>query len=110
MYLIMKKLIFVFAFLFSIILSVSSQTKGSTVVTNQQCLSATTEDNFSEMNRVCNKKDESSLKQMISVGKVYVLSKNTKAVVVDSGFGKKKITTSNGLNVWVSSEFLSTTK
>jgi len=104
----MKKLLLLLLLFPSLLLY--SQAKGSLVRTNSQCLSATTEDNFSELNKVCNRKDEASLKQMISAGKVYVLSKNTKATIIESGLAKKKITTVSGLTVWVSSEFLSASK
>lgn len=74
---------------------------------NTECLSATSEDNFKELNRISNRKDERALIQMINAGEVYVLKSGTSINVIDRGFGKKLIETSEGLRVWVSSEFVS---
>lgn len=73
----------------------------------KECLSATSEDNFKELNRISNRRDENALIGMINAGKVHVLKSGTSINVIDRGFGKKLIETPEGLRVWVSSEFIS---
>lgn len=73
----------------------------------QECLAATTEDNFKVLNQVCNRKDETALKQMITAGQVCVLSPKYSISMVDYGFGKCKIYVADlGINVWVSTDYI----
>ena len=73
----------------------------------KECLSATTEANFKILNQVCNKRDESALKEMIAAGKVYILNPSMAISMVDYGFAKCKIYVANlKTEVWVSTEFV----
>lgn len=60
---------------------------GQIVVTNQQCLAARSESSFDELNRVCNRKDQTALKMMITNKEVYLLDDATTIKVTDLRFG-----------------------
>lgn len=47
---------------------------GDKVYVVQECLSAVSEDDFAELNKVCNRKDESRLEEMILSEKVFILN------------------------------------
>lgn len=73
----------------------------------QECLSATTEENFKILNQVCNRKDEAALKRMIASGQVYILSQKFTIRMLDSGIAKSKIyVTDWDVSVWLSTEYI----
>ena len=73
----------------------------------RECLSAIDESSYSELLKVCNRKDETQLMRMITEGRVYVVEPSENFVAVDHEFGKVKI---RGIidgvehEVWVASE------
>jgi len=82
---------------------------GDKFTIREECLSATTESMFDELNKVCNAKDEDALKTMIANGYVYVISAYTNAKMVESGFAKSKIELEikgQTVSVYIANEFL----
>lgn len=77
---------------------------------NQECLSAIDENSFNELNKVCVRKDESRLKEMISMRIVYVLKPFYECKMMNTQFAKSKIlvkdSTGDEYEVWVSNEFI----
>lgn len=106
----MKRLLLVLSLIFLLGACGSGSGKGfkdgDEVTVSQKCIWASDEESFSEMNKLCNQKDEMGLEKMESLGKVGIVLQGTKCVVTESGFGKSKIRLDNGREVWVSSEFL----
>lgn len=72
---------------------------------NQKCLAASSESDFSVLNKICNERDENSLVQMINEGRAFVLNKGVHGIIIDRKFGKVQIELSDKI-VWVSSEFI----
>jgi len=71
------------------------------------CLSASTEDNFKELNSICNKRDESALTQGMSEGMFKEMEKYTTGKVVELGLAKCKVQILDDDSTWwISSEFV----
>nr|DAT59407.1 MAG TPA: protein of unknown function (DUF4969) [Caudoviricetes sp.] len=110
----MKKNLFIILLGLFLLSSCSNNRKlpniGENCELNQECLSAIDEDSFNELNKVCVRKDESRLKEMIFMGIVYVLKPFYECKMMDTQFAKSKILvkdpTGDEYEVWVSNEFL----
>ena len=73
----------------------------------RECLSATDESSYSELLRVCNRKDETQLVRMMSEGRVYVIQPSGDFTDIEHGFGQVKIRgviDGETRSVWVASE------
>lgn len=73
----------------------------------RECLSATDESSYSELLRVCNRKDETQLVRMMSEGRVYVIQPSGDFTAIEHGFGKVRIRgviDGETRSVWVASE------
>lgn len=83
---------------------------GEKVHVVQECLSAVSEDDFAELNKVCNRKDESRLKEMILSEKVFIIKPTNDCKLIEAKFGKYKIRVKVDWNrekdLWVASEFI----
>ena len=83
---------------------------GDKVYVVQECLSAVSEDDFAELNKVCNRKDESRLEEMILSEKVFILNPTNECKLIEAKFGKYKIRVKVGwdkeIDLWVASEFI----
>lgn len=108
----MKNFLFLIAFSFVLVACGSGKKiePGQIVVTNQQCLAARSESSFDELNRVCNRKDQTSLKMMIANKDVYLLDEATTIKVIDLRFGTVigEIRTGDHIfeQVYISKEFV----
>lgn len=72
----------------------------------EECLAAIDDSKFSELNKVCNRKDQNALKGMINAGYVKVLNTTDKIEMIDYGFAKSKIKLVNGQVYFVANEFV----
>lgn len=79
---------------------------GTALETSQRCIVAYDEDSFSEMTKLCNRRDEYGLEQMEQRGRIAILSQGATGTVVETGFAKTKIRLSDNSEVWVANEFL----
>ena len=83
---------------------------GDKVYVVQECLSAVSEDDFAELNKVCNRKDESRLEEMILSEKVFILNPTNECKLIEAKFGKYKIRVKvdwdKEIDLWVASEFI----
>lgn len=83
---------------------------GDKVYLVKECLSAISEDDFAELNKVSNRKDESRLKEMILLGKVFIINPVDDCKMIEKKFGKCKIRVkadrNREIDLWVSSEFI----
>lgn len=79
---------------------------GEVTYVNQQCLSATSEANFDELNKVCNRRDETALEEMISEGKVFVIHTSDRGKMVKHSFGKCYVDINGKGKVWIATEFI----
>ena len=79
---------------------------GSTVYVLKECIGAVDEDSFSEMSKLCTRKDKTGLEIMEERGLIKILSYGTSGVVTDLGFGKTKIRLEDRSEYWCSSEFV----
>lgn len=110
----MKKILFIILLGLTLFFSCNNNGKlpniGEYCELNQECLSAIDEDSFNELNKVCTRKDESRLKEMISTRDVYVLQPFYEYIMIKSQYGKSKIrvkdSTGDEYEVWVSNEFI----
>lgn len=77
---------------------------------SEECLSAVDEDSFNELNKVCARKDESRLNEMIYSGSVFVLKPFYEFRMVNIQYAKSKIhvkdSMGNEYEVWISNEFI----
>lgn len=69
------------------------------------CMGATSETSFDELNQVSNRKDVNRLQEMVLEGLVYILKKSDECTIKDVGFGKYLIRI-NYRDLWVSAEFV----
>ena len=80
----------------------------------KECLSATSESYYDQLNEVCNQKNEEELTLMISAQTVYVLNPYINTYTMkEKKFGKCKIEVNTGdeiFEVWVASEFIKPVK
>lgn len=72
----------------------------------EECLAAINESKFSDLNKVCNRRDQNALMSMINAGHVKVLNTTDKIEMVDYGFAKSKIKLENGQEYFVANEFI----
>lgn len=72
----------------------------------QECLSAVDDDSFDELNKVCNRKDETRLIQMMNEGKVYVIKSYKTGIMKDQKFGKCLVDIEGIGEVWIANEFI----
>jgi hypothetical protein len=72
----------------------------------EECLAAINKSKFSELNKVCNRRDQNALMSMINAGYVKVLNTTDKIEMVDYGFAKSKIKLENGQEYFVANEFI----
>lgn len=83
---------------------------GDKVYVAKECLSAVSEDDFAELNKVCNRKDESRLKEMILSEKVFIIKPTNDCKLIEAKFGKYKIRVKvdwdKEIDLWVASEFI----
>ncbi len=79
---------------------------GQAVTVSKECIWASNEDTYDQMQKYCNRKDERGLELMEMRGEVGILSSGAKGVVTDLAFGKVKIRLGDDSEVWVASEFL----
>lgn len=83
---------------------------GDKVYVAQECLSAVSEDDFAELNKVCNRKDESRLKEMILSEKVFIIKPTNDCKLIEAKLGKYKIRVKvdwdKEIDLWVASEFI----
>lgn len=80
----------------------------------ERCLSAVSEFDYDQLNKVCNRKDEDALVLMIASQTVYVLNPYINSYTMkEKKFGKCKIEVNTGndkFEVWVASEFIKSNK
>ena len=81
---------------------------GEVTFVNQQCLSATSETAFDKLNRVCNRKDEAALSDMIEDGDVYIINSFEKGKMIKHSFGKCLVEFEGKGKVWIATEFIRT--
>ena len=79
---------------------------GSVVEVSKRCICAYSETSYSEMSKLCNRKDEAGLERMDARGQIDILSYGTLGTVVQNGFTKTQIRLADGSEVWVANEFL----
>lgn len=83
---------------------------GDKVYLVKECLSAISEDDFAELNKVSSRKDESRLKEMILLGKVFIINPVDDCKMIEKKFSKCKIRVkadgNREIDLWVSSEFI----
>ena len=79
---------------------------GSTVCVLKECIGAIDEDSYSEMTKLCTRKDETGLEIMEERGLIKILDYGTSGVVTDMGLGKTKIRMKDKTEYWCSNEFV----
>lgn len=81
---------------------------GESTSVTQQCLSATSERAYEELNKVSSRKDEAALSYMIERGEVYVINTFDKGKMVKHSFGKCLVDIEGKGKVWIATEFIKT--
>ena len=74
----------------------------------QQCLSATSERAYDELNKVSSRRDEAALSYMIERGEVYAINTFDKGTMVKHGFGKCLVDIQGKGKVWIATDFIKT--
>lgn len=113
----MKRMLLLIAFVL-IFINCSSTDRlpaiGEKCELTKQCLSAVSEFDYDQLNKVCNRKDEDALVLMIASQRVYVLNPYVNSYTMkEKKFGKCKIEVNTGndkFEVWVASEFIKSNK
>ena len=108
----MKNLLLILITAISIICCTSSNGKlpkvGEYTSVKQQCLSATSERAYDELNKVSNRRDEAALSYMIERGEVFVINTFDKGKMVKHSFGKCLVDIEGKGKVWIASDFIKT--
>lgn len=79
---------------------------GEETSVKKECLSAVDEESFDELNKVCNRKDEKRLIQMMSSGKVYVIKSYETGIMKEKKFAKSLVDIEGIGEVWIANEFI----
>lgn len=79
---------------------------GEETSVKKECLSAVDEESFDELNKVCNRKDEKRLIQMMNSGKVYVIKSYETGIMKDKTFLKCLVEFDRTGEVWIDNEFI----
>lgn len=107
----MKKLI-LFTFFLSVAILANSQNDMSYTV-KEECLCASSEDNFTKLNKISSRRDQAALMEMINAKEAFILEKNDRVELVKGGIGKSTVKVLSGKlkgrTVVVSSEFIKKT-
>lgn len=108
----MKNFILILITAFALIGCTSSNGKlpkvGEYTSVTQQCLSATSERAYDELNKVSSRRDEAALSYMIERGEVFVINTFDKGKMVKHSFGKCLVDIEGKGKVWIASDFIKT--
>lgn len=108
----MKHFILILITAFSLVGCTGSKGKlpkvGEYTSVTQQCLSATSERAYDELNKVSSRRDEAALSYMIQRGEVFVINTFDKGKMVKHSFGKCLVDIEGKGKVWIATDFIKT--
>lgn len=105
----MKNFILSLFLIISVTTVLTAQTDMNYIV-KEECLCASSDDNFKKLNKISARKDKAALMEMVNNNEVFILEKNARVVLVNGGIGKSTVKVTSGKlkgrTVVLSSEFI----